>query len=177
MLQFYLSLVDNTEEKQRVEFLYMNYKQLMYKTALAIVHSPELAEDAVHEAFLRVIKNISKFFSFSCNENASYLVIIVRGIALNMLNRQQRLTELDEDLPSDDDIEAAAEIRLSFEDVLKNVDKLSPALKNVATLYYAHRLSESEIAEMLDMKINTVRVSLMRARAVLRQMGKENEYE
>lgn len=165
--------METDEEKNRLEFLYTEYKQLMFKTAVSILHNRELAEDAVHEAFLRVIKNISKFSSFSCNENVSYLVIIVRGIALNMLKQQNRTTELEEDIPSDEDVEAAAQINISYENVLRNVQKLSPSLKNVATLYYVHRLSEKEIAEMLDMKINTVRVSLMRARNILRSMGEE----
>lgn len=177
MLQFYLSMVETDEEKSLVDFLYKQYRQLMFKTAVSVLHNSELAEDAVHEAFLRVLKNLSKFRNYSCNENVSYLVIIVRGIAHNMLMRQNRTEELDENTPSSEDVEAEAEIRLSYENVLENVRKLSPALKNVATLYYAHRLTEQEISEMLDMNINTVRVSLMRARKKLREMDKEDSHE
>ncbi len=160
-------MAQSEKEKRLVEFLYKQYKQLMFKTAVSILHNSELAEDAVHEAFLRVIKNLSKFSSYSCNENVSYLVIITRGIALNMINKQNKITELTEYLPSDDDIEAAVEIKLSYEQVISNIEKLSPALKNVATLYYVHGLTTNEIAEMLDMKINTVRVYLMRAKRTL----------
>ncbi len=177
MLSFLLSAVETEEEKNLVEFIYNEYRQLMFKTAVSILHNSELAEDAVHDAFLRVIKNLNKFRSYSCNENVSYLVIIVRGIALNMLKHSSKTEELDENTPSSEDVEAEAEIRLSYENVLENVRKLSPALKNVATLYYAHRLTEKEISEMLDMNINTVRVSLMRARKILREMNKENEHE
>ena len=84
MLQIYLAAADSAEDRSLIEFLYTEYKQVMYKTAVSILHNNEDAEDAVHEAFLRVIKNISKFRKYSCNENVSYLVIIVRGIALNM---------------------------------------------------------------------------------------------
>lgn len=177
LLQFYLSIVETSEEKSLVEFLYKEYKQLMYKTAMSILHNPQLSEDAVHDAFIRVIKNSPKFRSYSCNENVSYLVIIVRGISLNMLKQTNRTTELEDDVPSTEDIEATAEIRISYENVLKNVQKLTPALKNAATLYYGHRLTEKEIAEMLDMNINTVRVSLMRARKLLRNMSEEVYYE
>lgn len=99
MLQFYLSMVNSDEDKALVEFLYKEYKQLMFKTAYSILRRKESAEDAVHDAFLRVIKNLSKFRSYSCKENVSYLVIIVRGIALNMLSDSNRMAELEEDIP------------------------------------------------------------------------------
>lgn len=175
MLQTYLSALDSTEDKSLIEFLYTEYKQIMYKTAVSILHNNEDAEDAVHEAFLRVIKNISKFRKYSCNENLSYLVIIVRGIALNMLALKNKKVELPEDLPGSDDIEQTAEINITYEQAVKNIKNLSPALKNVATLMWVNQLSEKEISQLLDMNINTVRSSVSRARAILNKVNKENE--
>lgn len=51
MLQFYLSMMNSGEDKALVEFLYNEYKQLMFKTAYAILRNRESAEDAVHDAF------------------------------------------------------------------------------------------------------------------------------
>lgn len=167
MLQIYLSAADSTEDKSLIEFLYTEYKQIIYKTAMSILHNNEDAEDAVHEAFLRVIKNISKFRKYSCNENVSYIVIIVRGIALNMLSDKNKKVELPEDFPSDDDIERAVEIDIAYEQVVKNIGNLSLALKNVATLMWVNQLSEMEISQLLDMNINTVRSYVSRARAIL----------
>lgn len=175
MLQTYLSALDSTEDKSLIEFLYTEYKQIMYKTAVSILHNNEDAEDAVHEAFLRVIKNISKFRKYSCNENLSYLVIIVRGIALNMLALKNKKVELPEDLPGSDDIEQTAEINITYEQAVKNIKNLSPALKNVATLMWVNQLSEKEISQLLDMNINTVRSSVSRAKAILNKVNKENE--
>lgn len=168
MLQFYLTMVDGEEEKSLVESLYKEHRQLMYKTAFKYLHNNEEAEDAVHEAFLRVIKNISKFRTYSCNENVSYLVIIVRGIALNMLEKKNKITELPEDLPSSINVEEAADFSITYEQVKENIKKLSPALKNIATLLWVNRLSETEVAELLDIDLNSVRVSATRARAILR---------
>lgn len=127
--------------------------------------------------FLRVMKNLSRFRSYSCNENKTYLVITVRGISLNMLKHQDKATELDDNIPSLENVEVTAEINISYENVLKNVQKLSPALKNIATLYYVQRLTEKEISETLDMNINTVRVSLMRTRKILRGMDEESSHD
>ncbi len=175
MLQLYLAAVDSTEDKSLIEFLYTEYKQIMYKTAVSILHNNVDAEDAVHEAFLRVIKNISKFHKYSCNENVSYLVIIVRGIALNMLAESNNTVALSEDIPSEEDVEATTEISITYEQVVKNIESLSPALKNIATLRWVNDLSEKEISEMLDMNINTVRSSISRAKAILNKAHKEEE--
>lgn len=172
MLQLYLAAVDSTEDKSLIEFLYTEYKQIMYKTAMSILHNDEDAEDAVHEAFLRVIKNISKFHRYSCNENVSYLVIIVRGIALNMLAKSNNTVTLSDNIPSEEDVEAKTEISITYEQVVKNIESLSPALKNIATLRWVNDLSEKEISEMLDMNINTVRSSISRARAILNKTNK-----
>lgn len=48
MLGFYLALLDTAEDKSRFEELYLTYRQDMYKTAFAILRSPQSAEDAVH---------------------------------------------------------------------------------------------------------------------------------
>lgn len=175
MLYLYLAAVNTTEDKSLIGFLYTEYKQIMYKTAVSILHNDENAEDAVHEAFLRVIKNISKFHKYSCNENVSYLVIIVRGIALNMLAESNNTVALSDNIPSEEDVEAKAEISITYEQVVKNIESLSPALKNIATLRWVNDLSEKEISEMLDMNINTVRSSISRARAILNKINKEDE--
>ena len=132
------------------------------------LHKNEDAEDAVHEAFLRVIKNISKFRKYSCYENVSYLVIIVKGIALNMISDKNRTSELDDDLPSKESVEESTEFSITYEQVMENIKKLSPRLKDIATLYWVNNLSEKEIADLLDIDINAVRMSVSRARAILK---------
>ena len=60
MLGFYLALLDTAEDKSRFEELYLTYRQDMYKTAFAVLRSPQSAEDAVHEAFMIVIGKLNK---------------------------------------------------------------------------------------------------------------------
>lgn len=157
-------------KKKFLERLYREHKQLMYKTAFSVLHNPEQAEDAVQEAFLRVIKNFSKFSSYSCNENAAYLVIIVRGISLNMLASNKRTEEINDNLIAVDNVVETVHGDIAYEQIVRNIEKLSPALKNIATMLWVENLSEHEIAELLDMNINTVRSSVARARKKLKQI-------
>ena len=54
MLLYYLSLVDTEEEKSKLENLYYEYKALMKYIAFNILGDNGLAEDAVHEAFIKL---------------------------------------------------------------------------------------------------------------------------
>ena len=143
MLQFYLSMMNSGEDKALVEFLYNEYKQLMFKTAYAILRNRESAEDAVHDAFLRVINHLSKFRSYSCKENVSYLVIIVRGIALNMVSKSNRQAELDEETPDGMSVEDSVLSELAYEEIVENIKALSPALRDTTIVRIAVATSES----------------------------------
>ena len=51
----YLCLLDTEEEKSKFEELYNQYRKLMYLCAKEILRDEQLAEDAVHEAFLKPV--------------------------------------------------------------------------------------------------------------------------
>lgn len=172
MLQYYLSILNTDEERSLVEHLYKEYKQLMYKTAYSILHNSELSEDAVHEAFLRVIDNLQKFQKYSCKENVAYLVIIVRGIALNKLKQRNHEADLDEEFADSVNVEEAVNADIGYSEIVGRIKSLSPALKNVALLYFVQGCSAQEIAQMLNIKVNTVYSSVSRAKAILTKMYK-----
>ena len=78
MLQFYLQLLETEEELQKFTQLYETYRKLMHWTAEGILHDEYLAEDAVHEAFLRIIQNFHQIREIPCPKFTSSVVIIVR---------------------------------------------------------------------------------------------------
>lgn len=61
MLVYYLQMLDTPEEKIRFEQIYLKYRGLMYHVANGILHDRQDAEDAVHNAFLRIIKKFPSF--------------------------------------------------------------------------------------------------------------------
>lgn len=92
MIQLYLQLLDTEKEKADFELLYERYRRLMHWVAKGILHDDELAEDAVHEAFLRVIKNFHKIHEISCPQTRNFVVIIVRNAAISMLAKEKKQT-------------------------------------------------------------------------------------
>ena len=87
MLPIYLAMLDGEEEKNKFESLYFTYRKLMFHIAKSILNDEGLAEDAVHQAFLKILENFNKVGEISCHKTRSYVVIIVRNVAINTKNR------------------------------------------------------------------------------------------
>ncbi len=57
MFFFYLSLLESDEDKSKFTKLYSKYAKLMKYVALQKLDDEHLAEDAVHNAFMNIIKS------------------------------------------------------------------------------------------------------------------------
>ena len=62
----YLTMIEAEEDRHRFLSLYRRYKKLMLYIAHDILHDPHDAEDAVHEAFLRLAEMIEKIHEIDC---------------------------------------------------------------------------------------------------------------
>ena len=79
MLSLYLAALESDGDKKQFRELYRRYHRVMERTALAVLHDPHDAEEAVQEAFLRVIENFSKideiFPNYNVNQRNSRVAI------------------------------------------------------------------------------------------------------
>lgn len=71
-----LMMVDTPEEKRKFVILYENYRYLMLKVAVDILHDYQLAEDAVQEAFVRVAKHMENVGQPEETATKRYLIMI-----------------------------------------------------------------------------------------------------
>lgn len=76
MLLYYLSLVDTEEEKSKLENLYYEYKALMKYIAFNILGDNGLAEDAVHEAFIKLTRHLDGIGEIKSLKTKAFIVII-----------------------------------------------------------------------------------------------------
>lgn len=96
MLSLYLAALESDGDKKQFRELYRRYHRVMERTALAVLHDPHDAEEAVQEAFLRVIENFSKIDEIPCKDLGGWLVIIVRNEAITILRRRRCHLPLEE---------------------------------------------------------------------------------
>ncbi len=89
MLVLYLSLLDG-EDEGKFERLYYKYRRLMFTCAKEILKDDMLAEDAVHEAFLRLTKYMKKIDEIECNKTFRFVVIVVESAAKDIYRKEKR---------------------------------------------------------------------------------------
>ena len=161
----YLMMLESPEDKSKFEELYYSYRNLMYYIARDILHDDGLAEDAVQEAFYRLVKNFSKIGEVNCNKTKKYIVLIIRSTAIDIYRKQTgKEAVLSEEWQTAD--ESCAEESVQ-DRVLQAIHELKPAYADILLMKYVQGLDNHEIAVLLKKREGAVRVSLSRAKKEL----------
>ncbi len=176
MLAFYMSLVDDENEKSIIEELYKTNRRIMYSIAYSCLHNPQDAEDVVHEAFLVAIKNNKKFFSIPSNKRAPYLDVIVRNLCYSILRngKPEELTG-EEDISEDEaNPEEEAISNIEGERLMELISGLPEGQRDAMYLKCRFGFSDEEIATSLSISNSSVRNRLFHARKAMKKKLDEN---
>jgi len=178
MLIIFLAFPDE-QEKSKFEYIYGKYKKLLLYKANEILNDYALAEDAVSEAFIRVYKNLHKIDDPDSGMTVSFLSVIVKNTAINIINQNKNISDTDiyENEPqSDFNVENHVISETVTEGMLQVVDKLKDELKECFLLMYAHDLSYKEISVILKISEANVAVRIHRAKKKLIELLKKENY-
>ena len=155
-----------------LEQLYKEYYPLMYYTAFNILRDHNLAEDAVHEAFLKLTKKSFMFEKIKCKKTAAFMVIIVRNIALTMYkyNKKEFNQRLEDNHMATDPSPSPLDLiitNINVEKIKETINTMNPNYAEILILKYHYECSNKQIAELLSISEENVRVRLHRARKKL----------
>ena len=148
------------------EALYEQHAGWMYRLAFAILRQPQDAEDAVQEAFLTVARKPGFYGALTGGPLKAALTVITRSRALNILRKRREIADselTDRNLPGD---QVSFTFGLSWEEA---VASLPSSVREMVLLHFADGFTAAEIADLLDVKQETVRKTLYRARKQLRR--------
>ena len=84
MIQLYMSLIDDEQDKLRFEIAYYKYRNLLHYKARSILKDEHRAEDAVQEVFMRIAKNFHKVGDINSPQTRNFFVLITERVALNI---------------------------------------------------------------------------------------------
>lgn len=168
----YLLMLEDTHDQNLFEEIYHANRKLMLKIAGTIVPT-DWAEDAVHNAFLRIAKHVEKFSSISCNERRCLCVTIVRNISLDMLRDSHQDSSICFDEESEMVYEESAMDEILRVERLSDIERciraLEPALRDVVDLRLVLGFDTVETAALLGITPEVVRIRLHRGRNRLKE--------
>lgn len=168
----YMALIDDQQYCDRFEELYLQYRHKMLFVAYTILDDTFEAEDAVHEAFLAIARNMSNLEHMDQPAVVAYLVKAARSRALNMANKRKRddivfLTDAQVEELSDREFWEKLEMHDNFDRVVQAILDLDPVYRDVLSMYFLHEATTREIARALGRKESTVRQQVIRGRKML----------
>lgn len=165
----YTQIIDAPADKTLFDRIYHTYRHAMYRRAYRILNNAQDAEDAVHEAFITVARNIEKFSDPMCHKTRSYLVTIIESRAIDIYRKKAAHPHA----PLDEAWMLGREDYHS-DDVLANcILRLPEKQRSVLVLKYAQGLTNREIGKLLGMTQANVRKTEQRAKEKLEQYCKE----
>ena len=185
MLALYLSILDTDAERDKMTSIYEDNHLFCISIAMKITGNMSMAEDAVHNAFIEIIKRKEKYFALDGSVLRASLVIIVKNKSIDLLRERKRIADDPIDgvdgYPDTNEFPVLEQLsaRESYESLRKAVDSLGDIHKAILRMKYFEDLSNSEIAERLGITNKHVETRLYRAKEFLKKAlvseGKVNE--
>lgn len=150
--------------------LYDRYSPMLYAICLRYTNSSYEAEDVLQESFVKIFGHIAQY------EHTGSFVAWLKKITVNTAityyhkNKKYQLkTDYDFYLEKHDDIYEYNAADFTMEELLNVIKELSPGYKIVFNLYAIEGFKHREIAEMLEIDINTSKSQYSRAKKILQE--------
>ena len=170
-MMIYLQMIDTPEDRSKFEFLYMEYRGLMFHVANKILHNEQDGEDTVHQAFLKVAENIEKIGDPKCPKTQGYIVTIAENKAIDLYRRRQKrqVVELSDDLPG------VTAIYGGENTLAACILKLPARYREVILLRYYQGYSVKEVAAILGLSLSAASKLNQRAKNRLRELYEKED--
>jgi RNA polymerase sigma-70 factor, ECF subfamily len=166
-------------EESALAALVSEYASTLYRVAYSVLRNPADAEDAVQEAFLRVLRHRDTLGEV--RDHRVWLIRIVWNIVLDRKRRAKTrpetddIDELSRVLPAKGlSAEERASAAQHHAQVLACVEKLPAKEREVIMLSAFDELNSVEIAEVLGITESSVRSRLFRARNLMADLLKHS---
>ncbi|QHF45221.1 RNA polymerase subunit sigma [Pseudomonas sp. S35] len=155
-------------DQRALRRLYEQDSSHLLGVALRIVRDRALAEDVVHDAFIKVWRGAGSFDP-SRGSARGWVFSVTRHLALNVVRNHYR------EVPLGDEHEHVAAPSETFEFSARSgqihtcLEQLDPARRTCILHAYVDGYSHSEIASRLDTPLGTVKAWIKRSLAALRE--------
>ena len=183
MIFLLIQTIGDEADRTLLTDLYMRHQRLFLYKARRYTGGSSHAEDILQEAMVRVIRKVDTLRGLTEAQMVAYVDRTIYHCAMSFLRKESRL-------PRTDEWEQALETAVSAEDIMDHLNREELAVqlglvleqlpareRNALICKYIFEYRDAQIAEILSVKPESVRMILTRARRSLSQvMGKEDLY-
>jgi len=149
--------------------LYENHYSKMMGVCLRYSNSENDALDILHEGFIKVFKNISKYQIGTSLSAWMHRIMVNTAIDFYRKNTRRRTEDLDQAYEvRSGDVDAVSQC--TEQEILAAIRQLSPAYRTVFNLYVIEGYPHKEIAANLGITESTSRSNLVKARMKLQDI-------
>ncbi len=165
------------EQKRKLDALFRKYAAEMQRISISILKNPEDAEDAVQEALITIVRHIDSIVSVDAPKTRSFVMIVARSRALDILKRRdpsvsQDVYELADRLDSGRNTEREL---AETESLKSRLGKLRPEYREILLLRFDNGFSTEETADILDISYDNAKRTISRAREALKKIMEEDD--
>ena len=168
-------LIEGCRQKNRKaqKMLYELHAPVMFGVCMRYVKNREDAEDVMIEGFFKVMTNIDQFRGAGSFQG--WIRRIMVNESLMFLRKQHNFRMTVEVSNIEIKSQVSVEDELSAQDIINLLDKLPTGYRTVFNLYVLEGYKHREIAEMLDISINTSKSQLILAKKRMQSLVKQNQ--
>ncbi len=152
----------------------------LYGYAFRILRNQEEAEDAVQEVFIKLWNMGSKLDEY--NSIGALATTMIKNFCIDQIRKKKHFIQDENEQQDFQNRENVSPYELmerrESEDILHHIiEQLPDIYKNAIRLREIEGLSYEEIADKTEQNINTLRVTLSRARKMIREEFNKYQYE
>jgi len=169
-------MLDTKQERKKMTDLYEEHKYALFHYAMKITRNKNLAEDAVHNAFISIIQKKEKYLNLDGMDFRRLAVIIVRNKCIDILRKQKffisnSIEELEIFLESEgESVDEQVVFKSEYELIRKHLNSIDEISKQVLIMKYILNMTYKEIGEELGISSKHVDTRIMRAKAKVRKL-------
>ena len=159
--------------REIIEEIYKLYEQKMFYIAFSILKDESAAEDAVQDAFIKLINNISRIKNPDSDRTKAYIITTIKNTTIDLYRKRKRDLELFDDNCLDDVTyhtdNGSSDIDIKNLIIQEELNKLPYKYKEIILLHIEKKLSVQDIAKIQGISYNAARKRYERGIKALRK--------
>lgn len=169
------------ESKRSLRFIencYILYEQKMYQVAYRILKDEGMAEDAVQEAFIKLMKSNKYFVDAESDDCKRYLIKIIKNASITIYNKKKKEQELlyfsdsNEEFERLNSIEVYNVLDMDKEHIREAINRLPEKYYSVVNCLVIKNMTVKETAIALSITEANVRKRFERSKLLLKTITK-----